>query len=220
MTQGTTPKPDVSDMLPVHQAFRDTLSSAPKLIGAVEPGDTVRTELLKNFYANVLAFLSVHHNGEDELLYPLLKERAPAQRELVERVNAQHHDVEGLIAACGAALDAWSPGDAAAQENAGSLLGRLGERASVHLDDEERDILPLCAEHLSAPEWGALPAHGMMNFRGDKIWLVLGLIRERSTQHQRDEMLAHMPPPAVEMWTGFGERAYNDLMAQIGPPLA
>jgi hypothetical protein len=40
------------------------------------------------------------------------------------------------------------------------------------------------------------------------------------TQAQRDDMIAHMPPPAVDMWTGFGEAAFKQLMAEVGPPLA
>jgi hypothetical protein len=90
----------------------------------------------------------------------------------------------------------------------------------AHLDDEERELLPLCAQHLSAPEWGALPGYALGSFEGDKIWLILGLIRERLNQAQRDdEMLAHMPPPAVEMWTSFGEQAFGELMVEVGPPL-
>ena len=63
-------------------------------------------------------------------------------------------------------------------------------------------------------EWGALPGHGMANFHGDKIWLILGLIRERMTDEQRAAMLAHMPPPALEMWTGFGEQAFKEYAAE------
>ena len=46
-------------------------------------------------------------------------------------------------------------------------------------------MLPLAAENLSMEEWGALPGHGMANFHGDKIWLILGLIRERMNDEQR-----------------------------------
>jgi hypothetical protein len=39
------------------------------------------------------------------------------------------------------------------------------------------------------------------------------------TQEQRDQMLAHMPPPAVEMWTSVGEQAYKNLVAEVGAPI-
>jgi hypothetical protein len=81
-------------------------------------------------------------------------------------------------------------------------------------------MLPLCEEHVSVEESGALPGHVLRNYSGDKVWLILGLIRERMSQAQRDAMLLKMPPPVVEMWTGFGENAFQELMAQVGPPLA
>ncbi len=28
-------------------------------------------------------------------------------------------------------------------------------------------------------------------------------------------MLEHMPPPAVEMWTSFGEQAFKDLSTEV-----
>ena len=40
------------------------------------------------------------------------------------------------------------------------------------------------------------------------------------TRAQHDEMIANMPPPAVEMWNGFGEKAFNKLVAEVGAPLA
>ena len=59
----------------------------------------------------------------------------------------------------------------------------------------------------------------MASFDGDKVWLILGLIRQRMTQGQRDQMLAVMPPPAIEMWHGFGEETFISLIADVGAPL-
>ena len=35
------------------------------------------------------------------------------------------------------------------------------------------------------------------------------------TDAQRAAMLAHMPPPALDMWTGFGEQAFKDYSAEV-----
>lgn len=219
MTATTLPKPDVDEMRAVHDVFRDVLAAAPSLLGDAGVSDPERAAMLRNFYENVIDFLAIHHAGEDELMFPLLEQRCAEQLSMVQHIAGQHHDVHELVGTCRAALASWQPGNRAEAAAAGDALRRLGERLVEHLDEEERNILPLCAEHLTLPEWGAMPAHGMMHFAGDKIWLVLGLIRERMTQSQRDEMLAHMPPPAVEMWTGFGEQAFNQLMEQVGSPL-
>jgi hypothetical protein len=204
-------------MVVVHDVFRDTFSAATALVGAA--GDD-RVELLSNFYDNVIAFLIGHHEGEDELIYPLLVDRAPEQKDLIQTVNAQHEEIHEVIESTSAAVAAWAPGDPASQSAAAAALDALGARLRIHLGDEERELLPLCAEHVSVEEWGALPGHVLRNYTGDKIWLILGLIRERMSQAQRDAMLLKMPPPVVEMWTGFGENAFRELMAQVGPPLA
>jgi hypothetical protein len=98
-------------------------------------------------------------------------------------------------------------------------LGKLGEQVDEHFADEEQGLLPLCAEFLSLEEWGALPGHGLSHFEGDKVWSILGLIRQRMSEPQREAMLLHMPPPAVEMWTNFGEGAFTALITDMGAPL-
>ena len=102
-----------------------------------------------------------------------------------------------------------------AQEAAAQGLYALCGHLEEHLEEEEQNVLPLAAANLSIEEWGALPGHGMAHFEGDKIWLILGLIRERMTDEQRADMLAHLPPPALEMWTGFGEQAFKDYSSVV-----
>jgi hypothetical protein len=206
-------------MLAVHQALRDSLGCAPELVLAVDPADGARVGLITNFYDNVLSLLHVHHDGEEKLIFPLLRERCPARLDTVEQMEAQHSDVVGLIQRSEGALGAWAGGEPTGQTASAGALGDLSARLDQHLSDEERELLPLCADHLSPEEWGALPGHALGSFDGDKVWLILGLIRQRMTQEQRDQMLAHMPPPAVEMWTSMGEQAYKNLVAEVGAPI-
>ena len=35
------------------------------------------------------------------------------------------------------------------------------------------------------------------------------------TEVQRAAMLEHMPPPALEMWNGFGEQAFKEYSAEV-----
>ena len=212
--------PDVSEMIAVHQALRDTLIGAPELVGGVSADDVARVDLIANLYDNVLDFLHSHHDGEDELVFPVLRERCPEEAELIDRIAAQHADVYDLVASSLEALNTWRAGDQSAQDTCGATLGELGGRLLEHLDDEEQDLLPLCAAHMTAEEWAALPGHAMAAFAGDKIRLILGLIWDRMSQVQRDQMLVALPPPAVEMWTGFGEQAYRQLISEVGAPLA
>ena len=217
--QAGAPRPDVTDMYAVHGVFRDTLGSAPQLVGGVIPGDVERVALIVNYYENILSFLEAHHDAEEKLVFPLLRERCPGEDALVDRMAEQHHEAVRLLEEAQRLLQAWPAGDAAAQKAALDGLDALHAELVDHLDQEEANVLPLAAENLSAEEWGALPGHGMANFHGDKIWLILGLIRERMTDAQRSAMLEHMPPPALDMWTGFGEQAFKDYSAIVAVPV-
>jgi len=213
------PRPDVSEMVVVHDVLRDVLDAAPALVSAAGPADPDRVALISNFYDNVLSFLAVHHHGEDELVFPRLADRCPQDADLIGRVAAQHHDVDSAVAASEQSLREWAAGDASAQARVAAALTELGATIRAHLDDEEREVLPLCEAQLSLAEWSELPGHAMRAFAGDKLWLITGLIRQRMTPAQRDNMLANMPPPLVEMWASFGEAAFDDLIAAVGAPL-
>ena len=210
------PRPDVSDMFAVHGVFRDTLGAAPGLVRDIAPGDDERVAVITNYYENILSFLEAHHDGEEALVFPLLRERCPAQGELLDRLEAEHKDALALLARAQTALAAWpGSGDTGSQVAVAEALESLREPLCAHLDEEESECLPLCAENLRPEEWGGLAGHGMAHFGGDKIWLILGLIRERMNDGQRAAMLEHMPPPAVEMWTGFGEQAFKELSNEV-----
>jgi hemerythrin-like domain-containing protein len=202
-------------MFAVHGVFRDTLGAAPHIVGSIEPGDAERVAQVANYYENVLFFLHSHHDGEEALVFPLLRERCPGNEELFERLLEEHEVAVKLMGNATSALAAWPGGGAAEQSDAADALEALRVQLEAHLDEEETEALPLCAENLTAEEWGKLPGHAMGSYQGDKIWLILGLIRQRMNDAQRAAMLEHMPPPAVEMWTGFGEQAFNELSSQV-----
>jgi len=207
-------RPDTSDMPAVHKVFRSSLAAAPVLTASAA-GNSDRRALIANYYTNVLAFLEAHHDGEEELVFPLLIERAPESKILLEQSKAQHAEVAGLMGTARDSLGSW---EAKADSDAGEVMRSLQALDGVlspHLDQEEVEIVPLASEHLTVEEWEALPGHAMAHFQGDKIWLIMGLIRENFTQAQRDMMLEHMPSPARQMWETMGEASFNDLIAQV-----
>ena len=206
---------DTSDMVAVHDVFRRALGSAEATVASVDIGDDDRVAVIASYYANLLAFLHVHHQGEDEVLWPRLLERVPDPA-LVRRIAAQHGDVDDAIAAAERRLGEWAAAPSLGTANAlASALSALDEGLTPHLAEEERDILPLAAVHLTAQEWGELPAHGMRNFAGDKLWLIIGLIQEAMSSEQAASMLDHMPPPAVEFWLNVGRPQFEAFIGTV-----
>lgn len=209
-------RPDTSDMIRVHRVFRETLGMAPELIGSVRPEDTGRVAAVATFYANVLAFLHVHHEGEDELLWPKLLERCPDDVATVTLASDQHLGITGALETAEARLTDWrqQPTIDRGATLAAALM-TLYAGLAEHLDNEERTILPLAEAHLSVEEWGQLPEHGMRNFRGDKLWLIVGLLREQMTDEQRANMDTRMPPPLRQFWVEQGEPMFQTFIADI-----
>ena len=216
MSAPNIPLADTSDMASLHRVFRDALTAAPDFVGTADVGDHERAELVGSYYDNVLRLLHVHHEGEDELLTPRLVERLPDQAALIERIAGQHEAVLGAIAEAESAVAQWRA-DPTEDNRAGAVgaLGALDDVLVPHLDEEEREIVPLAATCINAAEWGEMPEHGLRTFTGDKMWLILGLIRDEMSPQKLDEMDAHMPPLVVEFWATQGQAMYAQYVGEL-----
>ncbi len=204
-----------SDMLAVHQALIEALEAAPSLVGGAGD-DAERVEVIGSYYENVLEFLHVHHTGEDELIYPVLEERCADQKEVLERIDAQHSLLNEPMDEARQAIAAWraSPSVEGGQEVI-SLIGTIDAVLRPHLGDEETTVLPIASAWISQDEWAQLPGHALQSFSADKPWLALGLVRERLTQEERDQMLSGMPPQLQIVWTEQWEPAFTEFIGQV-----
>jgi len=203
-------------MLSIHQIFRDAFGCSPQLVGSVCNERSDRVEPVAAYYANVLAFLRAHHEGEDELIWPKLIERVPDQGDLVARMQAAHEGLAEALAESEKRLAAWTASpDIDHGASLAASLAMLGVLCAAHFDEEERRILPLAEEHITVEEWAELPGHAMRTFAGDRLWLILGLVREQLPPHKRAEQLAKMPPPVREMWEREGQEHFTQFVAEL-----
>jgi hemerythrin-like domain-containing protein len=141
-------------MYAVHGIFRDSLGAAQQLVGGIPAGDSERVALIANYYENILSFLEAHHDGEEQLVFPLLRQRCAANAGLIDHLEVQHKDALRLLEEAQGSLAAWPAGDAAAQQAAADSLEDLRVMLVAHLDEEEEKVLPLAAANLSMEEWG------------------------------------------------------------------
>ncbi len=215
MTEPGSFTTEVGDMFAVHQAITTALDAAPALVGRAG-ANSDRAEVIGSFYENVLEFLHGHHDGEDELLYPLLEERCPHEKDMLERIDAQHALLNGPMKEAREAIAEWrSAPSTEGAEKVMRLLEVIDETLRPHLGEEETFVLPVATAWISPEEWGQLPAHAMQTFQGDKPWLALGLIREQLTSDQRDRMLSGMPPPVQTLWVEQWEPAFTSFMGEV-----
>ena len=192
----TAPLTDVHDMVVVHRAFRREFRLVPQLARAVPAGDTARAAVVARHARLVLVGLHLHHTSEDDILWPLLLERCPPDAELVERMEAQHSAVDGYIQQLGPALDRWeAEARPAVAEEVASTFEALRAALVEHLDEEEREILPLAARHVSQAEWSQLGQAGVAKMTRQQLPLFFGAALEEADQDERREMLSVLPLP-------------------------
>lgn len=192
----TTSLTGVRDMIVVHRAFRRELRLLPELVRGVRPGDAARARQVADATRMILKGLHLHHTGEDELLWPKLLERAAPDAALVARMEAQHGQVDRELALLGPALSRWEvEARPAVGEEVASALDAVRAVLLDHLDEEEREVLPLAAQHLTQAEWSELGEHGLAAMERRELPLLFGAVLEDATPEERAAMVRVLPLP-------------------------
>ena len=212
----TTTLIDVHDMVVAHRAFRREFRLIPELVRSVRAGDTARAAVIAGHGRMVLTGLHLHHTSEDLLLWPKLLQRCPPDAALVERMEAQHERVHDAIERIGPALDRWeAEARPAVTEEVASAFDGLHAALVEHLDEEEREILPLAARHLSQREWDELGEHGVEGMRKKDLPIMFGAVAEEATPEERAALFAVVPLPVRLLLKTVFARQYRRYVSRV-----
>jgi hemerythrin-like domain-containing protein len=215
-TDPTTARPPIEEMYVVHRVFRRELTLLPRLVRAVREGDTDRAALVGGHLRLVLDGLHMHHTGEDETLWPRLSERAAPSAELVRTMQAQHDLVDQHLDRLGPLLEQWMRTGAVLRgEQVARVTDELRESLLEHLDLEEREILPLVAQHVTAAEWALLGEHGRGSLSFGQLPLLFGSLLEDADPHERAMMLDPLPAPVRLLMLTWGARRYARYIRRV-----
>lgn len=217
MTQtADTALTDVHDMVVVHRAFRREFRLLPELVRAVPAGDTARAAVLAEHARMVLTGLHLHHTSEDLLLWPKLLERCAPEAELIERMEAQHERVHAAIETLGPALARWeAEARPAVSEEVAAGFDALRTALLEHLDEEEREILPMAARHMTQQEWNELGEHGLEDMRKKDLPILFGAVNEEATPEEAKAMLAVVPLPVRILLKTVFARKYRRYVSRV-----
>ena len=156
---------------------------------------TARVEFLADHIDFAIAALHIHHEGEDELLYPKLIERAPEQAPMTEEVEHEHQLVRTALDAASAACATWRTQPSGETGEALAVaLDQLNSVAERHLNDEEQKIVPLAAVTLTQQEWDAVGKHAVAQIPRNKRAIAFGMILDPLDDADRAYM---KPRPAT-----------------------
>jgi hypothetical protein len=150
---------DVSEMIAVHDALRREYGSLPLLVKSVPDDDRDRAAVVADHVTLVGTFMALHHAGEDDILWPLVRERVPdpAALEATEATEAGHSELAHHGDQIAHLVDAWR-GDPSAANRAALHVELIAlERAVLqHLAHEETEALPLLAATVTPAEYASL----------------------------------------------------------------
>jgi iron-sulfur cluster repair protein YtfE (RIC family) len=210
MPHASGDRADVRDMLVVHEAFRQAFVRLPGLVRDVPSHDAGRAQVVAGHAQLIEEFLHLHHKGEDELLWPKLLERAGDRLgPTVAVLEEQHVEIAAFLASTQSLLDAWrTQPTAESGEQLAAALERLGSALTDHLAIEEKDVLPLVPEYVSAAEWHQLGDHAINALPKSKLPIVFGMLADLAEPEVVTLMLSTAPLVPRLLMPLLGPKAY------------
>jgi hemerythrin-like domain-containing protein len=189
---------DAKDMTLVHRVFRREFHDIPDLIAGVPAGDTARAKVVADHVTFMVDGLHHHHAAEDELAWPIILVRAPTQQAEIQRMEAQHGGIATEIVRVQSDLSEWTKAaDRSAADQLLVSVAELSQRIAEHLDDEERNAVPIIEEHLTHAEWQAVVKQGASFLsKHPRLGIVLGgLVLDNSSPEEQRKFLSRVPLP-------------------------
>ncbi|AZZ81454.1 cation-binding protein [Gordonia alkanivorans] len=217
---------DTRSMGVVHSALRRDLRRARVVLTSPPYPEDARRRALADHLTWMMHFLHLHHTGEDEGLWPLIRSRNPGAAALLDDMEADHLRIAPAVDALVDAASAYRT-DAEARNTLLDALDRLSEVLLPHLEREELEAMPVVAATISTAEYRDVEHEYFVKPKGfaelgrEGHWVVDGLGDE-----DRDLIYGVVPAiPRFILVHGFarGYRRRAELMwghggaSKIGP---
>lgn len=207
---------DVRDMAIVHSAFRRAYDESARLVRAAPAPSPARVTFLADHIDFGVDLLHVHHESEDELLYPKLIERAPEQAPMTEEIGHEHELINTALDATSAACAVWrAQPSAETGEALATSLDELNTVSQRHLDDEEQKVVPLAAVTVTQEEWDAMGKHSVAQIPAKKRGIAFGIILEPLSEPDRALMKKVLPAPVRMLYPLLIDRPWNKYKATL-----
>jgi hemerythrin-like domain-containing protein len=230
MTMVSEPLADAGDMLVAHMMlathtmFRREFGLMPGLVRAVAAGDKQRAALVADHIALMSGVLNRHYAGEDEYVWPLLRQRCPEEcASLADIMTDQHHAVYACLLLVAQAAESWR--DSASADTRDALAGavhRLTQATNEHLALVEEHVVPLIEKHLTEAEYAVLALRQAAYIPPAKLPAVFGMVMYQGDPAAIDIIVAEMPVEVQPVIKDLAVKAYvtyaRELYGIAAPP--
>ena len=138
----------------------------------------------------LVAQLDSHHKAEDNVLWPMIEDRAPGAAEPLARLSGEHDQLEAALEAL-AAAPVDEPGRTALVDSAVAVR----DLVHAHLDHEEPVLFPALREHLSEQAWEDFIRQVRATTPSVGAHLLVGFLEQVGTPEEVEILLRGMPAP-------------------------
>jgi len=206
---------DVSDMIASHDGMRKEFGSLPLLVKSIPDGASDRAATVSDHIELMTTFMTVHHDCEDELLWPIAQERAP-EHEAIFVMEREHDALNASLKRVDELSHAWRS-DPTANNRAAlhTELIALEKDLLKHLGHEEREALPLLATVITEDEYRAYGAKVRASLTPEQGSLILSLIIEDTSPSTREAVLEAMSPEARADYEQTGHQLARDYKSTL-----
>lgn len=211
---------DMSMMFAMHDALRRELVQVARIASRQDdsPGKRLRAALGWELFKK---FLLVHHQTEDDTLWPALRARVAGQPDRIavaDELEAEHSVIEPLLTA----IDGAAADPDYGYQRFGDIIDELTTRLTAHLTHEEADGLALIDASLTPQQWQHFAQVHGGRLGGDAPMYMPWLLNGASPQ-MLDAVLDKFPPPlltayreqwgpgyaALDVWNAEANRAFQ-----------
>ncbi|MDT3443674.1 MULTISPECIES: hemerythrin domain-containing protein [unclassified Pseudofrankia] len=149
------------------------------------PRDAAHAALIEDQIALTLRTLHHHHTAEDKRFWPVLRARVPYAVAGLDRLEAQHAEIDPLVTIAG---DTTIP----LSQRAG-VLAELQKLINVHLHEEEAVAFPLILEQITPAEFEEIDKDVRQGFNRRDIPVLYGWLASVADAPMRAAVLATVP---------------------------
>jgi len=211
---------DIRMMGIVHSALKRDLSRARDVLATEPPPRGRQRVALGEHVTWMLDFLHGHHSGEDQGLWPLVRDRNPEAAELLDSMEADHARIAPAADAAAVAAAEYTATTTEAPRTA--LIGALDALLEVlvpHLDREVAEAMPVVSASISDDEWNDIEQRYFVKKKSTVELAMEGHWMIEDIDSEGYDVVVHTVPPVLRfvLVYGFGPMYRRRAKARWSP---
>lgn len=196
----------------IHAAFRRDLARLDSALAAPNATTPARAAQLKAAWDNYRYQLQHHHDDEETIFWPALRELG-ADTAIMDEMEGEHAAMVAALAAADSAMSSYASAPSSANAAAArTAVAGLRTTLDSHLAHEERDLEPFFIDRLATPQVKAALRSVRTAHKGN-AGTFFSWLDDGADPDARAGLRREVPAPVLAMLKTFGGRSYKRRIA-------